>query len=330
MTKEIAQVVSFVTFTIGLEASRKISNMFHPVSCHKDGLKATNSKSNPGRTQTSMQDDFLVDTEPVAFDWNMVMDKPDKPVQRPVYLPDTEDDVQPEKPRRALSAYNIFFQHQREPIKKELAEASLIMEDQQISKKTHRGKMLFAALARTVSTRWKKIDKETRAPYDELAARDKKRYEREMKEWRYLQSSILHQIQAGNAFGSVKEASFHNITVGIGCCDIEQCGIQSLQLNKSFWETSSMPSEQYTGTSKTQPSMIQCQNTFTSAEQTSTAREVLNTFVTPEELPHSFCANEISGADRLQELAESLGNERLELLLQIFGTRSQEDQNLSF
>jgi len=277
-----------------------------------------------------MKDDLLVDTKLVAFNWNIVMDKPDKSVQRPVYLPDIEDDGQPDKPRRALSAYNIFFQHQREQIKKELAESSLTTENRKQSNDTHRGKMLFAELARTVATRWKKIDKEARAPYEELAARDKKRYEREIKQWRNLQSSFLHRMEAENVLGSVIEDSFQMYTLGRSCCDIEQCGVQSLPPNTSGWETSSMPTEQYTGTSKTRPSMIQCCNNFGSAEQTSTAREGFNIIATPVELPHTFRVKEISGTDRLQELAERLGNERLELLLQIFGTCSQEQQHLTF
>jgi len=95
-----------------------------------------------------MKDDLVLDTEPVFFDWNIVMEKPGKSLQRRMdqFPVRTVDSPQPEKPRRALSAYNLFFQHQREQIMKELAESSSIIENQQQNNETHRGKMLFATL----------------------------------------------------------------------------------------------------------------------------------------------------------------------------------------
>jgi len=300
--------------------------MFYPESCHTVALNAITSKSHPRRKQTFMKDDLVADTEAVIFDWNIVMEQTGKYVQRSNCLP---DDDHSEKPRRALSSYNIFFQHQREQIKKELADASLIMENRQLNKDTHRGKMLFAELARTVATRWKKIEKETRAPYEQLAAQDKIRYEREMKQWRYLQSSILHRIEAGNVFGSVIQASFQEDTFEHSCCDIGQRGIHSLQLSKSCWETSSTSSEQFTVTSTPHPSMMQSyNNTFVSTQQSSTTREEFDTFAKQEQLQHTLHVAEVSGTDRLKNLAESLGNERLELLLHIFGTCCHEQQHL--
>jgi len=278
-----------------------------------------------------MKDDLVADTEPVAIDWNIVMENTGKSVQRWDCLPYDKDDGtgHSEKPRRALSAYNIFFQHQREQIKKELADASLIMENRQLNKDTHRGKMLFAELARTVATRWKKIDKDTRAPYEQLAAQDKIRYEREMKQWRNLQSSILHRIEAGNVYKSVIQASFQKNTFEQSCCDAQQCGIHSLQLSTSCWETSSTSSEQCTVTSTPHPSMMQSyNNTFVSTQQSSTTREEFDTFATQEQLQHTLHVTEVSGTDRLKNLAESLGSERLELLLQIFGTCCHEQQHL--
>jgi len=135
--------------------------MFQPEICNNVAMKTTttDSRSNPGRKHTFTKDDLLVDTEPVAFDWNIAMEKTDKSLQRPNFLLYSKDDGRSEKPRRALSAYNIFFQHQREQIKKELAEASSIIENQQQSNETHRGKMLFAKLACTVATQWKAIAK---------------------------------------------------------------------------------------------------------------------------------------------------------------------------
>jgi len=126
-----------------------------------------------------MKDDLLLDTKPVVFDWNIVMEQPDQAVQRldKIFPDNSKDDGQTEKPRRALSAYNIFFQHQRGQIKKELAESSLIAENCQKNTEMHHGKMLFANLACMVATRWKTIDQETQVQYKELAGRDKNRYQ---------------------------------------------------------------------------------------------------------------------------------------------------------
>jgi len=63
----------------------------------------------------------------------------------------------------------------------------------------HHGKMLFADLARTVARRWKVIDNETKDRYEELAAQDKNRYQREMKEWEQMQSIYLHQYAGSNS-----------------------------------------------------------------------------------------------------------------------------------
>lgn len=70
------------------------------------------------------------------------------------------------KPKRCLSSYNIFFQHQR---------AVLLNGDQKLG---------FAGLARTIASQWRSIDPSVRAHYEDLALDDKARYMREMKAWK--------------------------------------------------------------------------------------------------------------------------------------------------
>ena len=82
-----------------------------------------------------------------------------------------------EKPKRPLTAYNIFFQNQRQKI---LDEIPLPLNQ---PRRSH-GKIGFTELARMVSKRWKVADENTVAKYTALAAEDKKRYLREMKEWK--------------------------------------------------------------------------------------------------------------------------------------------------
>jgi len=297
--------------------------MLHPKSSNKVALKASASRSKPGRTPTFTNDDLLEGVKPVAFDWNILNEKSDLSVQ----LPDSNDDGRLEKPRRALSAYNIFFHHQRDQIKKELAESSWIKENRQLQNATHRGKLLFAERARMVATRWKAMDKEVRAQYKELASRDKCRYQHELKEWRKL-DSILHRFEEDMLLGSLIKTSDQKNTNEESYCEDQPHGIRFQQLINLCCETSSAPYGQGTVTPKTDTSMMQSCSNFVLTKKEGTVMEELNTSPAQEQLQHTLCVAEISEGDRLQELAEQLGNERVELLLQIFGNSSQEKQNV--
>jgi len=72
------------------------------------------------------------------------------------------------KPKRALSAYNLFFRSERERILDE--------ETQKI--------VGFAALARTVAANWKNIDGDERKYFEDIAKEEKERYKREMQQWK--------------------------------------------------------------------------------------------------------------------------------------------------
>jgi hypothetical protein len=86
--------------------------------------------------------------------------------------------VEKPKPKRPLSAYNIFFKHERERM---LADAPT--RPQGKPRRSH-GKIGFADLARSIASKWNSMDADTRARYNELAADDKRRYTREMAEWK--------------------------------------------------------------------------------------------------------------------------------------------------
>lgn len=79
----------------------------------------------------------------------------------------TSKTLEPDKPKRALTAYNIFFREQRAEILS--------------SQQGHSGG--FATLARTIATRWKNITPEDHQMFLELAAKDKVRYQTEMSAW---------------------------------------------------------------------------------------------------------------------------------------------------
>mmetsp|Transcript_30604 Transcript_30604/g.45286 ORF Transcript_30604/g.45286 Transcript_30604/m.45286 type:complete len:288 (+) Transcript_30604:107-970(+) len=107
----------------------------------------------------------------------------------------------PDKPRRPLSAYNLFFKDERVNIlntslsSKALkrtqecdsidneAKPEIILSNESVDKpendnSPHR-KISFSDLGKTIGLRWKNIDPETLDAYKRLAAADKLRYERE-------------------------------------------------------------------------------------------------------------------------------------------------------
>jgi len=94
-------------------------------------------------------------------------------------------------PRRPLSAYNIFFKEERIRIL-----ASLPKQDASAKKgarvrknRNPHHKISFATLGKTIGSRWKQLDKASRAHYDAMAKKDSERYAREMKAFQEKQDS---------------------------------------------------------------------------------------------------------------------------------------------
>jgi len=101
-----------------------------------------------------------------------------------------------DKPKRPLSAYNIFFMEERQRILIEASskssaqknwEGDLHTSNEKASKKTkktpHR-KIGFEDLAKLVGDRWKKLTPERRDIYQGKAEKDSERYAREMEEYK--------------------------------------------------------------------------------------------------------------------------------------------------
>ena len=87
------------------------------------------------------------------------------------------------KPKRPLSAYNIFFQMERERILESLPSAEGTVKSKGKKKKAH-GKISFTELGRVISKRWKTIDLETRIEVADRANKDKLRYINEMDDYK--------------------------------------------------------------------------------------------------------------------------------------------------
>ena len=112
------------------------------------------------------------------------------------------------KPKRPLSAYNIFFKEERARLVAEIngsanggASAAEEADRQQSEaarshRKTHG--MGFAGLAQNIAGKWKTLDNASRRPYEKKAAVDKARYVREVAAWK---TSLQEAGEQGHAAG---------------------------------------------------------------------------------------------------------------------------------
>lgn len=92
----------------------------------------------------------------------------------------------PEKPKRPLTAYNFFFQEQRQKL---LDEFPAPKKGKRGGKRSH-GRVGFAELAHLVSNKWRSITAMERLPYDELAVKEKMRFHYAKQQWSYIKAAI--------------------------------------------------------------------------------------------------------------------------------------------
>lgn len=85
------------------------------------------------------------------------------------------------RPKRPLSAYNLFFRDQREIILRELPPSKTHTE---ASRRKGHGKIGFQALAKTIAAKWRAIDPIEKADYEGQAAQLRKLHAEQVAQWK--------------------------------------------------------------------------------------------------------------------------------------------------
>lgn len=110
------------------------------------------------------------------------------------------------RPKRPLSAYNVFFRAERERMISTLANdngtkqshkkrgdsQSHLMTAKHVHRSSH-GKIGFSNMAKTVASKWKSLPSEQLKMYEAQAFSDKLRFNQEMRRWKLEQK--LHQLE---------------------------------------------------------------------------------------------------------------------------------------
>jgi hypothetical protein len=128
------------------------------------------------------------------------------------------------KPKRPLSAYNLYFQLERERLIDGTAETEFTAEEvERVAaakrhvggsddkpKRKHRkshGKISFAELARTIANKWKTLQPSQKDLLLERAAMEKARYLRELEEWTKMKNVELGNSMSHPSYFSMGERS---------------------------------------------------------------------------------------------------------------------------
>jgi len=107
------------------------------------------------------------------------------------------------KPKRPLSAYNIFFAQERILM---LGKDVPTAEQEALKKKVHcktHGKISFAVMARTIGAKWKTLGANDKKVYEDKAREEKARYLRELAAWKEAQKNGISA--AGLELGKMME-----------------------------------------------------------------------------------------------------------------------------
>ena len=121
-----------------------------------------------------------------------------------------------DKPKRPLSAYNLFFKAERARlISGGTSSAGNTDPNSGDAKRKHRkthGKIGFAALAQNIAGKWKTLSAKDRRPFEQKAAVEKARYRKELEAWQQVQKEKKLNEPAGiaNAGSPIGNSSSNN------------------------------------------------------------------------------------------------------------------------
>lgn len=95
------------------------------------------------------------------------------------------------RPKRPQSAYNLFFRDERERLL-----ATLPVRAEGKPRRSH-GKMGFQQMAQVIGSKWRNLDPHTKAYYDSLAAKEKERHAKVLKEYK-MRHLLPHYVSGSS------------------------------------------------------------------------------------------------------------------------------------
>lgn len=102
------------------------------------------------------------------------------------------------KPKRPLSAYNLFFQTERENILRSTPDPSVPVIPKRIRKgRNVHGKIGFVTLAKQIGAKWKTLSPSSRQKFGDAAKIERQRYDEEMDKWQQdREAQVKGQIES--------------------------------------------------------------------------------------------------------------------------------------